>query len=777
MRPRSETSRLLTAIVLGALVFATGLALARAFLPEWRAGDLPSRASLAASYRALAARAGVRLVPGEPKVLLTTAGVGDRGWLPCRGMDTEHGTFSPLCTEVRLELMHKGTQAGDRQLHDLEISFAANREPRAVQWRLSDSNAFIIAAVPSVAEGLVAAFARLLLRRGESLGPAQRLSVLGNLANAFPLQGARPAAHIVTFAPIGGAAFAERRPGRPSQSVEVAGESSSLTAFFLHLAGRIAPVLAVAGLFLVLLSRRRIDVVNAALLAAVAFVAVLPATLARMGPTAADLPLLLLPMARALWVFLLWSTGESLLRTADPGFTTSLDALRAGRLGPRGGRALLSGLALGAAAAGVSLAVYAAAAALRGLWPESASLALPVLAPSHDPFGDGITLAGCLLVLLAASRRLLQPRWALPLAILAGALLLEPLQIHPYPTKLAASAALLALFVLFGRRTGVTALLTAAIASLLLPAAAFSGLHAGWLPGTFAATAGTLAGFLLLGLLGLARPAQVEAERLRAPAFMRRIEEERRIKYEMDLLARMQEGLLPRSLPELSGWQIAARSILATEAGGDLYDFLIDEEGKLWVAAGDVAGHGYSCAIVQAMTTAALSSLISPERTPSEVLQGVDRVIRRGGSPRNFTSLSLLRLDPATGEGVLANAGHPYPLLLTGGQAAEIPLPGLPLGQGPPREYRDLVFQLPPGGALVLFSDGLIETHDGAGREVPYGFERPSVVLLESAHATAQEMLDALLADWRRHLGSGEPPDDTTVVVVKRIDSCGPGGD
>ena len=71
-------------------------------------------------------------------------------------------------------------------------------------------------------------------------------------------------------------------------------------------------------------------------------------------------------------------------------------------------------------------------------------------------------------------------------------------------------------------------------------------------------------------------------------------------------------------LPEIPGWEIAARSLLATEAGGDLYDVLRDEEGNLWIAAGDVAGHGYSCAIAQAMTMAALTSLIGAEQTPSE---------------------------------------------------------------------------------------------------------------------------------------------------------------
>ena len=186
---------------------------------------------------------------------------------------------------------------------------------------------------------------------------------------------------------------------------------------------------------------------------------------------------------------------------------------------------------------------------------------------------------------------------------------------------------------------------------------------------------------------------------------------------------------------------------------------------------GDVVGHGYSCAIVQAMTTAALTSLISPEKTPAEVLRRVDRVIRRGASSktsRNFTTLALLRLDPETGEVLLSNAGHPSPfLLLPGGEVTEIELPGLPLGQGPARTYRDHGFHLPPGSALVFCSDGLFEGRDA--REEQYGYERPIEVLRGAAGASASGLLETVLGDWRRHLGGEELPDDTTVVVIKRM--------
>ena len=767
MKLRASTSRPLVNLGLGAAVLAVGLVMAHLWLPEWRLQRLPPRAVFVARYRALAGRLGIRLAPGEPRTILTTTRRLDS--FLCTGTSQ---VFSSICAETRVTVEQMGTLAGEPLPRQLEVGFTLSVEEQSLVWATPASVAY--KARDPIRLSPPEPLAASLLRPGEALGPPSRIPVGGGNLVLYPLPGSVPPHHLscVEAAPSG--YVIGRLPGpatRTSDLIERSGMS-----FFLPLllagAGLVLGIFGIGILFLVLWSRRRIDLVNGAILGLVVLVATVPPAIgdaATLGDAASSL---LIAAGRAFLVFLAWSAGESLLRTADSTFTTSLDALRAGRLGPRGGQSLLNGLALGEVIAGLSLAVYAAAVTVPGLWPGRASIRLPVFSPFHDPVGDGIGLAAGTVLLLAAARRILPARWAPGAAVVVAAVFLGPLQLYPYPFELAANVAVISLFVLIARRGGLTAVLIAAVSSIFLPTAIFSGMHLDWLAGAFAATAIPLAGFLILGLVGLTRPAQVEAERLRAPAFMRRIEEERRIKYEMNLLTRMQEGLLPEHLPQLPGWDLAARSILATEAGGDLYDFLVDDDGKLWVAAGDVAGHGYSCAIVQAMTTAALTSLISPEKTPAEVLRRVDRVIRRGApgkTSRNFTTLALLRLDPESGEVLLSNAGHPSPFLVVPGEAGEvteIELPGLPLGQGPARTYRDHGFHLAPGNALVFCSDGLFESRDA--REAQYGYDRPLEVLRGTADASAGGILDALFADWRRHLGREEPPDDTTVVVVKR---------
>jgi serine phosphatase RsbU (regulator of sigma subunit) len=139
-----------------------------------------------------------------------------------------------------------------------------------------------------------------------------------------------------------------------------------------------------------------------------------------------------------------------------------------------------------------------------------------------------------------------------------------------------------------------------------------------------------------------------------------------------------------------------------------------------------------------------------------------------GRHERRFTSLVLLRLEPRTGEGVFANAGHPYPLLVVEGRCRELTAAGLPLGQGPERTYVDTPFLLPPGGLLVLASDGLFEGPDRF--DALYGYDRPRAVLegVGLWRRPPDAIVEALFADWRRHVGEGPPADDTTVLVVKR---------
>jgi hypothetical protein len=770
--------RLALAVAGGLALFALGAALAFACLPEWRSGRPAEPALYARALRRIAVQAGLPPARVRGEVELT------------RGLEIENAgrvlgrtaaswlaaTRQGIRVAVRQEVEIDPRNALYPALHDrrapqaLEGELALDGRPWMLIWE-SPNTPIFQSTDRAPFERLGESFTRALLRPGEELGTPVRGSVAGGApawqARNLTAAATQPPQNVLVVLAAPQSVLARRQAGW----IGAPGTRPSDTFNRRLLSGLawLPLALAVLGLFLTLVLRARIDLVNGALLGLLALLGAGPRWLFELLPVHSWFEVVNWGFAapgRALAIVLTWSAGESLLRAVQPDFTTSLDTLRHGRLGPRGGRALLAGLAGGAALAGLALAVGSLAAVLPGVSPAGTSVRLPLFRLDGSPVLDGIWLAAGVTLALALAVRFLPPRAAPWGAALLAGYALGPLQLFPYPCELAANVALAGGLVWIARRFGLTALLAGSATYFLLPGGLAAALYLAWMPGAFALTATVTAGIAGLGFLGLGRPEAVETEAIPPPPFMRRLADARRVRHEVDLLARMQVGLLPREMPRLPGYQVTARSVLATEAGGDLYDFLPDDAGRLWLAAGDVAGHGYSCAVAQAMVKAGLQSLVEPEETPAGVLRRLDRVLRGVSLGHSFTSLSLIRLDPGTGDALLANAGNPYPLLFAGTQVTEIELPGLPLARGPVQPYADRPFNLPPGGVLLLCSDGLYEALDGDGNA--YGYERAREVLRAMGHRPAVEIVDALLNDCRRHLGAEQAPDDVTVVVVRR---------
>lgn len=750
-RLRGTSKALLTG---GLALFFAGALLAFRLLPEWRRQPTPEPARLVASFQELARRLGLDTT-GRPKVRMTLPGRALEGG----GRPGGSGSVLRIGIEQPLSSPSLGSDSS------LRVEFSLDGRPERIRFFISRLELFR-ASDPAPFEGLVRRIEASLVRPGETLSPP-----LDPPRRPRPPQQDHlitpsdpPLRLVVEFMPPLNVA-AERSPAGTSR-VEVDDQ------FFVRsllATGRVILILLVVfSAFFALLARRGLDVWNAVPLAALVLFTTDLTWIARIPLSAGPALATVLSQSGglALWVLLTWSAGESLLRVSHPGFSTSLDNLRRGRLGPRGGRALLAGLGCGAGLAGLKLAFLALATVLPGLSPAEGSVDLPLFRGAGSPIADGVVLAAHALLAMGLATRFLPGRWVAPATalVLGGAFDLLPL--HPGWAGFAAGAVLAFLLAWAGRRLGLTTLLVAAIVTYLLPATLFAAGWIDWMPGSFAVCAAALLAIGGFGFAGLARSEDRESEPLPQPAFMRRIEEERRILHEMELLARMQAGLTPREMPVLPGYEIMARSDLAGDAGGDLYDFLRDGAGALWIAAGDVAGHGYPCAVAQAMIKATLLSVIAPGETPDRVLHQTDRVLRRAHLPRRFSTLALLRLEPESGEIELSNAGHPYPYLAAERRLTEIELPGLPLGRGPERTYGLRRFTLPRGGLLVIYSDGLVETIDRAGR--PYGFDRVREVVEVMANRPAREVVDALLNDGRRHLDGERSQDDITVLAIRR---------
>ena len=229
----------------------------------------------------------------------------------------------------------------------------------------------------------------------------------------------------------------------------------------------------------------------------------------------------------------------------------------------------------------------------------------------------------------------------------------------------------------------------------------------------------------------------------------------------------MQRSLLPRVYPKIEGIDLGDvyESSARLDVGGDVYDFLRLDDGRLAVALGDVTGHGIDAAADMAMAKFVFRSLAREHPEPGDFLAAANQVVVGEIAPSKFITMLYLTVDPATGAVACGCAGHPWPRLVTAdGDVSALAASGLALGIDPGQSYDELREQLPVGGALVLYTDGVIEA-----RRVgePYGDERLDALLAAHASLPAAELARAVVDDCRAFTG-GDLTDDCAVVVIRR---------
>jgi len=241
-----------------------------------------------------------------------------------------------------------------------------------------------------------------------------------------------------------------------------------------------------------------------------------------------------------------------------------------------------------------------------------------------------------------------------------------------------------------------------------------------------------------------------------------------RVRDELEVARALQRDLLPTRAPELSGWSIAHSYRTANEIGGDYYDFLELEDGRLALAVGDASGHGIGAGLVMAIACAMLKTAVDTAPSPHHVLEMVNRAIYRTGGRRAFLTLFYGVLDPATGRLEYACAGHPFPLLRRAeGDVVELGHGALPLGLRREVEVATGETQISEGETLVLYTDGLPEAVSGDGEtESAFGFER--LKGLTRHGGSPRDIHDRVIAALDHHLDESALDDDVTLVVISR---------
>jgi serine phosphatase RsbU (regulator of sigma subunit) len=230
----------------------------------------------------------------------------------------------------------------------------------------------------------------------------------------------------------------------------------------------------------------------------------------------------------------------------------------------------------------------------------------------------------------------------------------------------------------------------------------------------------------------------------------------------------MQRSLLPRSVPALPALEVgdAYQSSARVEVGGDVYDFLALDDGRLAVVLGDVTGHGIEAAADMAMAKFVFRSLAREHPGPADFLASANDVVVGEIASGKFITMVYLVVDGARGTVAGAGAGHPPPRIVDpDGTVRSLEIHGLVLGIEPGERYEEVRASLPVGGSVVLYTDGVLE----ARREGElYGFERLDPIVSAARALSAQDFAETVLADCR-DFANNELADDCAVVVIKRV--------
>ncbi len=243
--------------------------------------------------------------------------------------------------------------------------------------------------------------------------------------------------------------------------------------------------------------------------------------------------------------------------------------------------------------------------------------------------------------------------------------------------------------------------------------------------------------------------------------------EKERLEAELRVARSIQRSILPRATPCFPGYDLGMLIEPVSSVGGDLCDFYPLKGDRLGIAVGDVSGHGVGSALFMALAFSLLRAEASRGTPPARVLRSVNRLLRQMSDSGMFVTILYGVLDGTSGEFSYARAGHPPPLLMDG--RGELLRPAVDVGQ-PLAMFDDMLLDeqsldIPPGGRLLLYTDGATEASDEEGRL--FGLDRLGNCLSQTQGASAQGLCQAAYDAIRLFCGASAPDDDILLVAVQ----------
>jgi len=240
-----------------------------------------------------------------------------------------------------------------------------------------------------------------------------------------------------------------------------------------------------------------------------------------------------------------------------------------------------------------------------------------------------------------------------------------------------------------------------------------------------------------------------------------------RLALELSTATRIQQNLLPEAPADVPGWSLQAVLQTCYEVGGDLYDFYRREDGQLVFLVGDVSGKGMGAALLMSSALSSSRVLYEAFDDPLRLVVRLNEVVYRSTDARNFITLFLGYLDPATGRLRYVNCGHPEPLLVCDQALRSLEATGVPIGMMSSFPWTMGETVVEPGETMAVFSDGIPEAQRG---EEFFDTERVEQAMRELAgEPDLARVGEGLIARIDDFAGGEHRSDDVTLVLLRRL--------
>ncbi len=242
-----------------------------------------------------------------------------------------------------------------------------------------------------------------------------------------------------------------------------------------------------------------------------------------------------------------------------------------------------------------------------------------------------------------------------------------------------------------------------------------------------------------------------------------------RIEEDLQLAREIQRNLLPKSNPQIPGYEIVGRTKPAREVGGDYYDFIPVDDATLAFCLGDISGKGIAGALLMSNLQATLRGQTGKHNSCAECLKQSNMFLYQCTDILKFATLFYGVIDTQSHQVSYSKAGHIPPMLVrSNGDVQRLEAGGTVLGFLPDSEYKEETIRLEPGDLLIVFSDGITEAYNAD--EDPFDEERLYDVIQTNKDHTAVQLMDDIISEVKTFTGQAVQQDDMTLLIVRRLE-------